>query len=161
MAKPSNFRFRTLDEVVEDDKIIELTNNFKADFFSEFATESSVPQFSNYAVLISKKMWMELTNIFFGQYDYEQHDGVEIKFGYDRIGLDASKNLNLIFQAFSTSLNSEGEDVVLGPDGNSIVRVPKTTPRSKAYKTGKGGGGADGGGGGNAQVPPPPHLVED
>lgn len=160
MANSNNFRFRPIGDEVEESTITDLTNNFKADFFSELATESVVPQFSNHGVLISKKMWMQLTDIFFGEGEYEQHDGVEIKFGYDRIDLDSTKNLNLIFQAFSTSLNSEGEDVETGPDGNTIVRISATRPRSLSYKTGGGGGGA-GGGTGNAQVPPPPHLIEE
>jgi hypothetical protein len=158
MANHENFRFRPISSEIPEATVTQLSNNFKADFFSELATESAVPQFSNYGVLISKKMWMELTNIFFGEDDFEQHDGVEIKFGYDRTDAGASKNLNLIFQAFSTSLNSEGKDVEPGPDGNPIVRISAIKPRSLSYKTG--GGGGAGGGTGNAQVPPPPHVTE-
>ncbi len=159
MANEDNFRFGTLGEAIADTKLTELTNNYKADFFSELANISTIPKTSNHAVVISKRMWMKLTDIFFGEHDFEQRDGVLIEFGYDKTGPLSTKNLSLLFRGFST-YKIDDEDVILDENGRSMVLVDNNT-LTPAYRSEKIGGGASEGGTGASQIPPasPPRIL--
>jgi len=140
MTKPSNFRYGRLSPPTSPADVITLTDNFKTNFFDNPNYPPSYPPSSgakvtNFGVNISKKMWLKLTKeIFFNETDFQQNDGVTINFGYDNTGDDPTNNLILLLNAFKTTNNTHGEDVVLDEHKNTKVLINHETI-SEVYST--------------------------
>jgi len=155
MTNSKSFRYGKLPKGLSpkndpDKSIISgLASNFQNTFFKENDDSTPPTKASNYAVAISRKMWMDMTNIFFNESDFEQHDGVLVNFGFD----DVSRNLVLLFQGFSTLKEPDGDDFGINSDDNSYLRIMDES-LTDAFKTGGGSGATEDGGVTTSQIPP-------
>jgi hypothetical protein len=150
MIKSTSFRYLPPPLALDPNKVadkaaIDLSiNAFKDTFFN--VTPKVI---ENYAVVISKKMWLEMTHAFFNEADFIERDGVSINLGFD---IDKSI-IQLHFQGISTLKEPNGDDFVAA---TSALRIDQDS-LSPVYVTGRQGGGAsEPGPVGTSQIPPTP-----
>jgi hypothetical protein len=151
MTNPNSFRYDELPFPIEQAEKDALTLSFNTVLFSENGTEIPPKPLKNSSVAISRKMWTELTHIFFNENDFQQNDGVLIDFGYNI----PSKELILLFQGFATLKEPDGDDFGQNASGDSFLRIDDES-KTEVYRThiNKPGGTIDPGGTGSNQRPP-------
>jgi hypothetical protein len=155
VTNPKSFRYGVLPPILSlespDDLTIidDLKNAFQDTFFQETDDSNPPTKASNFAIAIPRKMWQELSHIFFNENDYAQNDGVLINLGFNI----ESRNIELLFQSFATIKDENGDDFGINENEDKMLMIEERS-KSGMYRTGRGSGAGDDGGVTTCQIPP-------